>query len=202
MAGWVGKKRTRSVGALNTIWPPPPICPPVEAAPPRRLLLPLHMWLPQIPKGFGLPKWARSASFNLWLAFATLWLAHDAPVIGKIAVGILTLVYSVEFLYLLTWAFFTSLHLVRRSLGQKSEAPSISWGHTLSHYGGGWMGVVPSLMFLVWGLSYLDVYRIHRINIVALAVWGSWFLLGCLVAVVNGAGQWWRERHAPLGGDD
>ena len=61
------------------------------------------------------------------------------------------------------------------------------------------MGLVPNAMFLVWGLSYLDIYHILRINLVALIVWGSWFLLGCVVAVVNGVGQWWRERHTPPG---
>ena len=61
------------------------------------------------------------------------------------------------------------------------------------------MGMVPSMMFLVWGLSYLDFYPIRRINFIALIVWGSWFLLGCIVAVVNGVGQWLRERRVPSG---
>ena len=127
-----------------------------------------------------------------------LWLAHDALAVVKILVGIFVLGHSVEFLYFLTWAFFTSLHLVRRSLGQISEAPTASWGHTLAWHGG-WMGMVPSMMFLVWGLSYLDIYPIHRIHLVALIVWGSWFLLGCIVAVANGVGQWLQERRVPTG---
>ena len=195
------KRRGRqgeAAGASDEVWPPPPTCPPVESAPQRRLLLPLFMALPQMPKGFGLPGWASSASLNLWLAFMVLWLAHDAPVVGKILVGIFVFGHSIKFLYLLTWAFFSSLHLVRRSLGQKSEAPTTSWGHTLALHGG-WMGMVPSMMFLVWGLSYLDFYPIRRINFIALIVWGSWFLLACIVAVVNGVGQWLRERRVPTG---
>jgi len=150
-----------------------------------------------MPKGFGLPKWASSTSLNVMFAFMAVWLAHDAPIVGKVLVGILVFGHSAEFLYLLTWAFFTSLHLVRRSLGQMSEAPTTSWGHTLAFYND-WMGIVPSLMFLVWGLSYLDVYHIHRINLVALAVWATWFLLGCVVAVVSGVRYWLREwRTSP-----
>ena len=201
MADRAGKKRTRSAGALGTVWPPPPTCETPKPAPQRRLLLPLHMALPQMPKGFSLPKWASSASLNLCLSFTVLWLAHDALIVGKIFVWIFVLSHSVEFLYLLTWAFFISLHLVRRSLGQTSEAPTTSWAHTLAWWGG-WMGMVPSTMFLVWGLSYLDIYHIHRINLIALIVWGSWFLLGCGVAVVNGTRQWLRGRCIVTGAGD
>ncbi len=110
MAAQSDNVQTESAGASDTIWPPPPTYTPVELAPQRRLLLPLYMALPQMPKRFGLPKWASSASLNLWLAFTILWLAHDAPVVSKRLVGIFVLGHSVEFLSLLTWAFFISLH--------------------------------------------------------------------------------------------
>ena len=77
--------------------------------------------------------------------------------------------------------------------------PPPQWGKDIISAADGWMGLVPNAMFLVWGLSYLDIYHIHRINLVALAVWGSWFLLGCVMAVVNEVGQWLRERRAPTG---
>ncbi len=199
MAAQGENEQTKPAGASDTIWPPPPTCPPIEPASPRRLLQLIYLPLPQAPKGFDLPKWASSASLNVMFAFMAVWLAHDAPIVGKVLVGIFVLGHSAEVLYLLTWAFFTSLHLVRQSLGQMSEAPTTSWEHTLA-LRGGWMGMVPSLMFLVWGLSYLDVYHIHRINLVALALWGTWFLLGCVVALVNGVRHWLRERRTPREG--
>ena len=55
MAAEGGRERAEAAGTSDKVWPPPPTCAPVEAAPPRRLLLPFLQML----TGFGLPEWAR-----------------------------------------------------------------------------------------------------------------------------------------------
>jgi len=55
---------------------------------PRRLLLPLYMALPQMPKGFGVPGWAKSAFTNAVLMFVALDLRHHALLTGQMLVGL------------------------------------------------------------------------------------------------------------------
>ena len=202
MAAPGDSKRAEAAGASDGVWPPPPTCAPVEAAPPRRLLLPLHMWLPQMPKGFGLPKWAKAARNEFFIAFMIIYLLLHS-VIGKIMVGFLVVLLLLCLASLIFCMAVVAVMFVARRLGRTTEVVPPHWGKGIISAMDGWMGLVPNAMFLVWGLSYLDIYHIHRyhihrINLVALIVWGSWFLLGCVVAVVNGVGQWLRERRAPM----
>lgn len=199
MAGRGGKKRARSAGALDTVWPPPPACAPVEAGPPRRLLLPLYMALPQMPKGFGLPGWARFAMGCIAVAFMALLLELHAPIIGKIMVGLFVFGYSAIFLCLLVCECIVLGVHVARGLGKTTVTLPTEYRSDILSALDGWMGTVPHLMFCVWGLFYLAGDHIHLINRVALAVWGGWFLLGCVVAVVNGVGQWLRDRRTSRG---
>ncbi len=193
-----GGNQAAEAGNADAVWPPPPTCPPVEAAAPRRSLLLIHLPFPQMPPGFGLPKWASSASFNVVVAFGAVLLKLHAPLFGKILIGLFVCGYSFMFLSLPTWAFFAFLSSIRRSLGQTPIEPATSWGYVLSALDG-WMGMVPSFMFLVWGLSYLDIYHIRFINLVALAVWAAWFVMGCGVAVVNGVRYWLRAWRTSRG---
>ena len=200
MAAKGRRKRTGAARASDGVWPPPPTYETPKQAPQRRLLLPLYMALPRMPEGFGLPKWAKTASFNIMLVLAVFWLERDAPLVGKIMVGFFSVLIFICLFALLYWASAAALLFVSRSLGRPAESLPSEWlKDSFIPAMGGRMGLVPNAMFLIWGLSYLDIYHFHRINLVALIVWGSWFLLGCIVAVVNGVGQWLRERRIVSG---
>jgi len=187
-------EQAEAAGAMNTVWPPPPTCAPVEAAPPRRLLLPLYMALPQMPKGFGLPGWAKTARNYLFITFFILLLLPRVLVVGKVMVGFIVLLFLLCLSALIFCMTIIAVMFVGRKIGGTTERPPPQWGKDIISAADGGTGLVPNAMFLIWGLSYLDVYHIHRINLVALIVWGSWFLMGCVVALVNGSGQWWRGR--------
>lgn len=197
MAAQGGDERAEAAGALNTVWPPSPTCAPVEAVPTRRSLLPVYLALPQMPKGFGLPGWAKTARNYLFTTFMILLLLSHTPVVGKVMVGFIVLLLLLCLSALIFCMAVVAVMFVGRKIVRTTEMPPPQWGKDIISAADGWMGLVPNAMFLIWGLSYLDIYHIHRVNLVALAVWGSGFLLGCIVAVVNGVGQWWRGRRMP-----
>ncbi len=183
-------------GASGMVWPPPPTSPPLEPSSPRRSRLLIPLPLPQMPPSFGLPKWAKAARNYLFIAFIiVLLLLHT--VVGKIMVGFLAALLLLCLFSLIFCMVVVAVMFVGRRLGKTTEMPPPQWGKDIISAMDGWMGLVPNAMFLVWGLSYLGIYHIRFINLVALAVWAAWFVLGCGVAVVNGVGQWLRARRTP-----
>ena len=194
MAAAGGRERAEAAGASGEVWPPPPTSPPVEPAPQRRLLLPLYMALPRMPRSFGLPRWAKAARNEFFIAFMIIFLLLHS-VVGKIMVGFLVVLLLLCLASLIVCMAVVAMTFVARRLDRTTEVVPPHWGKGIISAMDGRMGLVPNVMFLVWGLSYLDIYHIHRINLIALIVWGSWFLLGCIVAAVNGVGQWLRERR-------
>ena len=124
-------------------------------------------------------------------------LELHAPIVGKIMVGLFVFGYSVMLLcFCVVVCIVLGVHVARR-LGKTTVTLPAEYWRDLHSAFDGWIGIVPHLVFFVWGLFYLAGDHVHLINRLALAVWGSWFLMGCVMAVVNGVGQWWRNRHAP-----
>ena len=201
MAAQGADEQPEAVGAVNTVWPPPPTCEPPEAVAPRRSLLPIHLPLPQMPKGFGLPRWAKASFANAVFIFIALDLRHKAPFIGQIIVGLSIAFYSVLLFTMLFWAVRAmGRFVVHKVTKTPLELPPV----VLSDYipsTGGWMGFIPASAFWIWGQFYLFGGLASSVNLTILAVQAAWFVLGCIVAAVNGVGQWWRNRHAPSEAD-
>ena len=66
---------------------------------------------------------------------------------------------------------------------------------------GGRIGLILLIVFWLWGISFLGICHIHQISSVARIIWAAWFVLGCIVAVVNGVDQWLREQRSLPGID-
>ena len=187
-----GENEHAEARTSNTIWPPSPTGPAPPMPTPHSPAWLIHLPLSPFLAPFALPKWARSAFNNLFIAIVGLLMESQALLVGKIVVGLSVFVTFASILILLTWAFSALLHLIDRCFGKVPERPSTTWQGGLSA-AGGWMGMVPNAVFLVWGLLYLADERVRWVNRVALIVWASWFLLGCGAALVNGTKYWLRE---------
>jgi len=103
-------------------------------------------------------------------------------------------------------ALFTMVRWAIRAVGRFgarkiSEAPlEMPWFPLPRYYislGGVGMSFVPASAFWIWGQFYLFRGMEASVSRAVLTVQAIWFLLGCVVAVVNGAGQWLRERRTP-----
>ena len=191
-------EQAEAVGALGTVWPPPPTGPAPLLPTPRSPIWLIHLPLSPLLTEFSLPKWTKAALGCLFIAFVVLLMGRDSPLGGKVIVGLFVALDSLLLSTLLFWGI-SALRLRQGRYWQPPQSFNKTAWKTILQSLGGWMGLVPVLVFWAWGLFYLADGHDHLINRVALAVWGSWFLLGCLVAVVNGAGQWFRDRRASRG---
>lgn len=121
-------------------------------------------------------------------------MERHAGTAGKILIGLSLLVHSGPLLSFATWAFFTFAYLIRFRIDKVRGEPPSSRRDDFATIGG-WLGLVPFIMLWVWGPFYLAGDNHHWVNRLALIVWAAWFLLGLIVATVNGVRQWLRLRR-------
>ena len=164
---------------------------------PRNPVWLIHLPLSPFLAEFGLPKWAKAAFGCLFIAFVALLMKHDSPLAGKIIVGLSVALDSLLLSTLLSW----SITALKLRLAHDWQPPRnynrTAWRIMLQSLGG-WMGLVPVIVFWAWGLFYLLYDHIRWVNGAALIVWAAWFALGCNAAFVKGVRYWLRARRTPV----
>lgn len=194
MAAQSENEQTESAGASNTVWPPPPTGPAPPLPTPRSPIWLIHLPLSPFLAPFALPKWATSAFTNAVLMFIASDLRHKAPLIGQIVVGLSIAYYSVLLFTMLFWAVRAAGRFAVHKISKAPlELPSAALPDYLMSVGGGGMSFVPSSAFWIWGQFYLFWGMDGFVSRTFLAIQAVWFIMGCLVAVVNGVRHWLRE---------
>ena len=195
MAAQGESEHAKTADASNAVWPPPPTYPAPEPFAPRRSRLIIPLPLPQMPLLL------RVTLLHIVFISALLRLEHDLPLAGKIMIGLWVAVYS---LFICTWLSYCT-KAVKQHLSQEWQ-PLRSYKRTawrkMPLALGGWMGLVPFMVFWIWGLFFLSGKYVPFANRVALIFLAAWFLLGCIVAVVNGVRHWLKERRTQAGVSD